>query len=92
MIIKYFAYYRDDTKCKSEELDIAPLTALELIRYLAEKHGKHFAGRVLYAGGKDIDHQVIFLLNGRNIDFLDGSSTMIGEDDTVSLFPRVAGG
>ena len=56
------------------------------------RHGKKFADRVLYHEGEDIDHQVIFLLNGRNIDFLQGPTTVIQETDQVYLFPRIAGG
>ena len=92
MIIRYFAYYRQDTGCKEEELSLSPLTALDLLKTLAQRHGKKFADRILYHEGEDIDHQVIFLLNGRNIDFLQGRDTMIQENDVVSLFPRIAGG
>ena len=92
MIIKYIAYYRQDTGRKAETLDLAPMTALDLLRYLSQRHGEKLAGHLLYRGGEDIHKQVIFLLNGRNIDFLDGSRTIVGRDDEVSLFPRIAGG
>lgn len=92
MRIKYFAYYRQDTGRKSEELDLAPLTVLELLRYLGDRYGRRLSERILYDGGADINRQVIVLLNGRNIDFLQGKETIVAEDDEVLLFPRIAGG
>ena len=92
MKIKYFAYYRQDTGRKSEELELAPLTVLELLRYLGQRYGKRFSDRILYRGGEDINHQVIVLLNGRNIDFLQGNETIVQREDEVLLFPRIAGG
>ena len=92
MIIRYFAYFRKDAGCKEETLLLAPLSALELLQKLSELHGNALARRLLDKSGATIHEDVIFLIDGRNIDFLNGSDTMVAEDAVVSLFPRVAGG
>ena len=92
MIIKYYAYYRNYTGCKEEILPLAPLTAIELLKQLSQLHGKPLREKVLSENGEKIHLDVIFLINGRNIDFLEGDHSVIEETDTVSLFPRIAGG
>ncbi len=32
------------------------------------------------------------MVNGRNVEFLQGLSTPVGEEDAVAIFPLVAGG
>lgn len=91
MLVRYFAYYRKDGGCKEENLLLEPLTALDLLKKLAERHGQRLGSQLLTSEGT-IHPDVIFLLNGRNIDFLEGKDTLVREGDVVSLFPRVAGG
>lgn len=91
MIVRYFAYYRKDVGCKEETLLLGSQSALELLKRLAERHGQGLGSQLLTSDGK-IHPDVIFLLDGRNIDFLEGEKTMIPENGVVSLFPRVAGG
>lgn len=92
MVIKYFAYYRKDAGCKEETLLLAPLGALDLLVKLSEIHGPRLREQLLTADLKKIHPDVIMLLDGRNIDFIDGKDSLVGEDTVVSLFPRVAGG
>ena len=40
----------------------------------------------------EIRPQLSVLLNGREVLHLDGPATAIGDDDTLSVFPPVAGG
>jgi len=92
MKVKYFAYYRHDTGCKEEEFLLPPLSVMELLRHIGTKYGKSLADRLMTKERDNINPDVIFLVNGRNIDFLDDIDTIIKEDDLVSLFPRIAGG
>lgn len=92
MKVKYFAYFRTGAGCKEEDLLLGPVTAIELLRKLGELHGKVLGRQLLSKNGEDIHPDVIFLIDGRNIDFLDGINSMIGADAVVSLFPRIAGG
>jgi len=92
MIVKYFAYFRKDAGCKEETLLLAPLRALELLEKLSEIHGQRLQKSLLTTDLTEIHPDVIFLIDGRNIDFIDGKNSMISESAVVSLFPRVAGG
>ncbi|MFA7661278.1 MAG: MoaD/ThiS family protein [Anaerovoracaceae bacterium] len=92
MIVRYFAYYRNDTGLKEEKLLLEPLTALELLGKLSERYGETMRKQWLSPDGKDIHPDVIFLIDGRNIDFVDGKNSLVQKDAVVSLFPRIAGG
>jgi molybdopterin converting factor small subunit len=92
MIVRYFAYYRNDTGLKEEKLLLEPLTALELLGKLSEQYGETMRKQWLSPDGKDIHPDVIFLIDGRNIDFVDGKNSLVQKDAVVSLFPRIAGG
>lgn len=92
MIIKYFAYFRKDAGCKEETLLLAPRSALALLQKLSEIHGQNLRSHLLTEDMQEIHPDVIFLIDGRNIDFINGKESLIGEEAVVSLFPRVAGG
>lgn len=92
MIVKYFAYFRKDAGCKEETLLLAPLSALELLKKLSEIHGQNLKNSLLTPDLQEIHPDVIFLIDGRNIDFIDGKKSVVSENSVVSLFPRVAGG
>lgn len=92
MIVKYFAYFRKDAGCKEETLLLAPLSALELLKRLSEIHGQRLQKSLLTTDLTEIHPDVILLIDGRNIDFINGKDSIISENAVVSLFPRVAGG
>jgi len=92
MVIKYFAFYRNFAGRKEEILLLAPLSAIELLKELSKIHGRALEKELLSDDGEEINPNVIFLIDGRNIDFLSGKDSIIGRDGIVSLFPRIAGG
>lgn len=92
MVIKYFAYYRSFAGRKEESLLLGPLSAIELLKKLSELHGSTLRKEFLTEDGEGIHPNLIFLIDGRNIDFLEGRDSIVGEGAVVSLFPRIAGG
>lgn len=92
MIIKYFAYYRNYAGCKEERLLLGPISAVDLLKELSRLHGSTLRKEFLTADGEDIHPDLIFLIDGRNIDFLAGKDSLVHQDSVVSLFPRIAGG
>lgn len=92
MVIKYFAFYRNFAGRKEETLLLGPLSAIDLLKKLSEIHGSTLKKEFLTENSEEIHPNVIFLIDGRNIDFLNGKDSMINEDSVVSLFPRIAGG
>ncbi len=92
MIVRYFAYYRKDVGCKEEVFPLAPLSVLDLLKILTEKYDKKVRFPFLTHDGSDIHPDVILMIDGRNIDFIDGINSIIKETAIVSIFPRIAGG
>lgn len=92
MVIKYFAYYRNFAGRKEESLLLGPLSAIDLLKELSKLHGSALKKELLTEDGEDVHPDVIFLINGRNIDFLAGRDSVVEKDAVVSLFPRIAGG
>jgi MoaD family protein len=89
--VKYFAYYRSYTGLKFEDLS-APASIGELLRSLAERYGATLAEKLISKDGKDLGPDAIVLINGRNIVHLGHMDAALSEDDTVAIFPIVAGG
>lgn len=90
MEIKYFADVRDLTGHNSLTWRTSCATLGELLRALAGRYGSRFEARVF-------EHQrlsptIIVLVNGRDVRHLGGLDTPVRPDDTISIFPMVAGG
>jgi len=90
MKVKFFATYRDITRCKDEDI-AAPADIWELLQGLCERY-KGFKEELISPDGADIHEETIILVNGRNIHHLGGKDMPLTEADVVSLFPMVAGG
>ena len=108
MTVKYFATIRSYTGETARRVDDAPGTLRELLAQLAQRYGASFRRAVFAADGDQggvgadavaidpgaatLNDQIIILVNGRNVLFLNGLDTPLGADDEVSIFPMVAGG
>ena len=91
MIVKFFASYRQITKCKEVDIPAQP-DVWALVSYLGEQYGNAIRKKLLTQDGKDIGDDAIVLVNGRNIQYLKLKDTPLAESDVVSIFPMVAGG
>jgi len=89
MRILFFAYFRDYTGTKEVELEGCK-TVRELLKELSQRYGKKFEKEVFI--GDELSHKVIILVNGRSVLNMDGIETRLSEEDTISIFPVVAGG
>jgi molybdopterin synthase sulfur carrier subunit len=90
MIVKYFADIRKLAEVDEELPEGAPPTLRALLAQLAHRHGPAFEKRV-FEGGQ-LSTTLIVLVNGRNIEHLKGLDTPLGPEDTVAVFPMIAGG
>ena len=91
MRLKFFATYRDITKCK--ELTVAaPPDVWALLNALGESYGEQIREKLFTKDGGEIGEDAIILLNGRNIVHISGKDTLLQDSDIVSIFPMVAGG
>jgi len=91
MKVKFFATYRDITRCKEENVPAVP-DIWELLIDLARRYGAKLRSELITPDGTDVGVNAIILVNGRNIAHLTGKNTPLTESDVVSIFPMVAGG
>lgn len=62
----------------------------EFLDFLAGKYGENIPGRLLENG--DLRPEIIFLLNGQNIDSLNGLETAIHDGDHLVVITAMVGG
>jgi len=67
------------------------VTVKNLIEVLSKNFGERFNSEVLDDNGLPKKTIKIFV-NGRDIEFLDGLSTILKDEDEVALIPPIAGG
>lgn len=89
MIVKFFAFIRDYTGTK--EISTGCFSSLrELLDSLCIRFGDRLRTK-LFTGDR-LSDDIIILVNGRHIEHLEGLDTKLGENDVISIFPKVAGG
>jgi molybdopterin synthase sulfur carrier subunit len=91
MKVKFFATYRNFTKCNEENVPATP-DVWTLLEYFGERYGADLKAELFTPDFSEIGDEAIILVNGRNVHHLDGKNTKLSETDVVSLFPTVAGG
>ncbi len=90
MTVKYFATIRTYTGETERRVEDAPADLRELVTALAGRYGTSFRRAVL--SDDELNGEIIILVNGRNVLYLQGLDTPLKADDEVSIFPMVAGG
>ncbi|MDR2940855.1 MAG: MoaD family protein [Clostridiales bacterium] len=91
MKIKFFATYRDITKCK--EIDISATPDIRaLFNLLSDNYGTRMREKLYTPDGQGIGEDAIILVNGRNVLHMGGLDSALKDSDIVSVFPLVAGG
>lgn len=93
MKVKFFAYIRDRDYAGCKEITRPACKDLrQLGEELSVQYGDKFRRLFFTPDGTDFGEEIIVLVNGRRAEFLDGMETALTEQDTVLLFPVVAGG
>ena len=89
--IKLFATLRDIAGTKELQIPADGIkTARDLIR--AVQQANPALGAEILDENGELTGQVHILVNGRNIEWLNGLDTPISDEDTLVLIPPVAGG
>jgi molybdopterin synthase sulfur carrier subunit len=90
--IKFFTSLREITGNKMVNLQLKNIISVEeLLSLLFEKYGQEFQDYVYNQEGKVQDF-LSFLVNGKNINNLQGFNTILKEGDIIAILPPVGGG
>jgi molybdopterin synthase sulfur carrier subunit len=91
MQVKIFGSLRLLAGDKEAEIQLeAGDTVIRVLQKLALAHPA--LGERLLDGEGNLQKAINIMVNGRNIRFLEGLETPLGEDDRMALFPAVGGG
>jgi len=90
--IKFFTSLREITGNKMVILELKNLVSVEqLLSLLFDKYGQEFRDYVYNQEGKVQDF-LSFLVNGKNINNLEGFNTILKDGDIIAILPPVGGG
>ena len=90
--VRFFTSLREITGYKVNKILLPnSITVEELLILLSEKHGKNFR-QYIYNKKGEVQGFLSFLVNGKNINIMQGFDTKLKEDDVVAILPPVGGG
>ena len=90
--IRFFTSLREITGKKVDEIQSQnAITVEELLTLLSEKYDENFTEYV-YTKRGTVQDFLSFLVNGKNINVLQGFDTELKQGDTVAILPPVGGG
>jgi molybdopterin synthase sulfur carrier subunit len=90
--VKFFTSLREITGKKADEIPLQTVSTVEeLLNLLSEKYGKKFR-EYIYSKEGNVQDFLSFLVNGRNINVLQGFDTELKQGDIIAIIPPVGGG
>ena len=90
--IEYFLTFRELTRRESETIEIGEETTVrDVLQLIADKYGEKTRDTLFDRGGS-LKEYIRVLVDGRDIRGLNGMSTRLHPNCTVSLFPPAGGG
>ncbi len=90
--VKFFTFLREITGKKVDTIQLQDaITVKELVRMLSEKYGKEFREYIYDKDGVTQEF-LSFLINGKNINKMQGFDTKLGDQDVIAILPPVGGG
>jgi molybdopterin synthase sulfur carrier subunit len=91
--VKVFATFRDILGLKETDLQFpSNITVRSLVQTLSNKYSQGKLERQVFDESGKVQKYVKILVNGRDVDFLDGPSTQLKDGDILAMFPPVGGG
>lgn len=91
--VRIFAAFRDILGIKETDLQFpSNITVRSLIQALSNRYSQGKLERRIFDESGKVQKYVKILVNGRDVDFLDGPSTQLKDGDVLAMFPPVGGG
>jgi molybdopterin synthase sulfur carrier subunit len=90
--VRGFAVFGDILGSEELEISTGAETIAELIAYLGRRIGKELEDALLDRDTGEIQRGNKVLVNGRDVEFLQGLATRLRDGDRVVFFPPVGGG
>ena len=90
--IQAYASLGDILGSRNLKVFTSATTVEELVGFLAEQHGQSFRDKLMDSKAKTLKGSFRILVNGRDIESLNGLETKISEGDKILFFPPVGGG
>jgi molybdopterin synthase sulfur carrier subunit len=63
-----------------------------LLSFMVERWGDRLSSQLFKPGTKKVLSHIRLLVNGRDIEFMEGMNTVLQEGDEIFIFPPVSGG
>ena len=89
--IRFFSLIRMHLGINKTEIESASIPILELLQKIEKQIGKKFLDQLIDAE-KQILPGTMILINGRNIVHLNGTESIVQDNDEISIFPPGGGG
>jgi molybdopterin synthase sulfur carrier subunit len=88
--VKLFASFQEITGIREVELEVNDIRGImnQIADLFPAMEGEMFTS----SAREELRPRVKVMVNGRNIDFLDGIDTKVDAKDRIAVFPPVAGG
>jgi molybdopterin synthase sulfur carrier subunit len=91
--VRIFATFRDILGIKETDLQFpSDITVRSLVRTLSNKYSQGKLERQVFDESGKVRKSVKIMVNGSDVDFLEGPTTLLKDGDIVAMFPPVAGG
>jgi molybdopterin synthase sulfur carrier subunit len=91
--VKVFASFRDMLGIKETDLQFpSNVSVRSLVQALSNKYSQGKLERRVFDENDKLRKYVKILVNGKDVDFLDGASTQLKDGDLLAVFPPVGGG
>lgn len=93
VVVRALGRIRDLVGSREVEIQVKrDCTVRGALRLLAEKRGKVLENRIFDPDTNELRLHIRVLLNGQNIDFLEGLETKVKDRDVITVFPPAGGG
>ena len=90
--VKFFTSLREITGKKVEQVELQnTVTIDELVTVLANRYGKKFR-EYIYDKRGEVQPFLSFLVNGKNVNTMNGLDTKLENGDAIAILPPVGGG